>query len=277
MRRSSCRSLAVAQRGLCSRALARRGSAQALSNDQRALQLTRAAERRRFGLPVYQLLGYGFCGVSIISWWYSQQLPSERWSAESATIPSPLRADHLVTDPEEVEALLSLVRIVLSRHGIGLGHVPLRVRLLQEHDLIEGCTRKVIRPPPVLRGVESVGLKPGLSAIHAAQVLAHEYAHCWLWLQGFPPLERRLEEGLCELVSYLFLISCLDQPLPVGSPLVHDEAALQRQIRSIEANAHPDYGTGFRRCIEAMRGRSLHQLLRHVREYSDLPQPLEHA
>ena len=73
-----------------------------------------------------------------------------------------------------------------------------------------------------------------LSAMHAAQVLAHEYMHCWLWLQGFPPLEHRLEEGLCELVSYLFLLSLLHEPVSEFTPpLVHDEVALQRQILSI--------------------------------------------
>lgn len=76
---------------------------------------------------------------------------------------------------------------------------------------------------------------------------------------------------LCELLSYLFLLS-LREPSP-GCVLVPDPDAVRRQILSIEANAHPDYGGGFRDCVEALRGRTLHDLLGHVREHAKLPAP----
>ena len=41
----------------------------------------------------------------------------------------------------------------------------------------------------------------------------------------------------------------------------------------MEANAHPEYATGFRECVEALRGRALHELLGYVREHGRLPQP----
>ena len=56
--------------------------------------------------------------------------------------------------------------------------------------------------------------------------------------------------------------------------IARDEKALRQQILSIEANAHPDYGGGFRECVQALRGRTLHELLGFVREFAKLPEPL---
>lgn len=86
-------------------------------------------------------------------------------------------------------------------------------------------------------------------------------------------MEPRLEEGLCELVAYLFLLSRLQAP-PPHAPLANDAESMHQQIASIEANAHPDYGGGFRDCVDALRGRSLHELLAHVREHAALPLPI---
>ena len=59
------------------------------------------------------------------------------------------------------------------------------------------------------RLVQEIRIQSGLSADHAAQVLAHEFMHAWLWLQGFPHLPKQLEEGLCELASFLYLLTLL--------------------------------------------------------------------
>ena len=218
--------------------------------------------------------------MGVIAHSYTQSLPTGAWTPQQLSLADvKLSAYSLVRKQHEVEALLSEVRVVLSRHGIGIGQVPLTVRLMADGirpfgKTVEGATTKVVRPPPVMRGIEAVSLQPGLTAIHTAQVLAHDYMHCWLWLHGFPAsIEGKLEEGLCELVSYLYLLSCLREPLD-GAALEWNEAALRQQIASIEANAHPDYGGGFRECVRALRGRELHQLLSYVREHARLPPPV---
>lgn len=237
-----------------------------------AVQRQREHERRRFGLPVWQLLGGGLLGVAFVARAWKSIADAHDysgWAPPARPAPNVLRPFSLVLQQEQLDALLSDVRDVLGVHGISLGAAPLRCRLLDEAD-VEGTTRKVVRPPPLLRGVEAITVRPGLTAIHAAQVLAHEYMHCWLWLQGFPRLGRRLEEGLCELISYLYLLSCLRQPIG-GSALARDEEGLRQQIVAIESNAHPDYGGGFRDAAAALRGRQLHQLLSFVREHGRLP------
>jgi len=98
--------------------------------------------------------------------------------------------------------------------------------------------------------------------------------HAWMWLQGFPTLEPQVEEGLCELAAYLFLLSCLRDP-PSSTSVELDQDALRKHIRSIEANTHPPYGPGFRLCVASLRGRKLHELLGYVRQYARLPPPVE--
>ena len=125
------------------------------------------------------------------------------------------------------------------------------------------------------RQVSEVRLQRGLPALHAAQVLAHEFMHAWLWLQGFPHMDHALEEGLCELGSYVYLLSCLHEPPDDGAAVLErDEAALRAEFRSLETNAHPHYGGGFRACVRSLRGREIHALLSHVREHARLPPPV---
>eukprot|EP00962_Isochrysis_galbana_P030014 scaffold9712_cov108-Isochrysis_galbana.AAC.2 len=94
--------------------------------------------------------------------------------------------------------------------------------------------------------------------------------HAWLWMQDFPPLPAWLEEGLCELGSFLYLLELVHDP--AASCLASDAAMLRAQLGTIELNARQPYGSGFRACAAALRGRGLHDLLQHVRAYGALPE-----
>eukprot|EP00966_Prymnesium_polylepis_P313420 7242477-Prymnesium_polylepis.1 len=90
---------------------------------------------------------------------------------------------------------------------------------------------------------------------------------------GFPELEPHVEEGLCELAAYLYLLSSLRGPSE-HAVLQRDEAALRHQILSIEASSHAVYSAGFQRCVASLRGRTLHELLSFARQHGRLPAPL---
>ena len=239
-----------------------------------ALQVSRAAERRRFGVPVWQLLGAGFVGTCAVgAFWYSRT-PARRKVARGVA----LTVDEPVVEAAQAEALMDEVRSVLERRGLSLGDVAIEVKLFGGHGrAIEGLTVKAATaaPPPRDRKVTEVRLQRGLPALHAAQVLAHEFMHAWMWLQGFPHMPAALEEGLCELGSYVYLLSCLHEPPDDGAAVLErDEAALRAEFRSLETNAHPHYGGGFRACVRSLRGREIHALLSHVREHARLPPPV---
>ena len=74
---------------------------------------------------------------------------------------------------------------------------------------------------------------------------------------------------------FLYLLSCLHEPPDDGAAVLErDEAALRAEFRSLETNAHPHYGGGFRACVRSLRGREIHALLSHVREHARLPPPV---
>jgi len=164
------------------------------------------------------------------------------------------------------------VRLALERHGIGLGHA--RLPVLVAPDLM-GRQGFVVKEHGArhTRRVRSIRLQPGLDAMRASHVLAHEFMRAWLWLQGFPEMDSHTEEGLCELVAYLYLLSSLREPRE-GAAMKCTEAELRHQIYTIEASMHSPSKAGFRRTIESLRGRKLHDLLSFVRQHGHLPPPL---
>ena len=165
-----CRRLTLpARRSAANSALDRRHWAHAPT----LIQARRRAEAKRFGAPAWQILAGGLIGLGFIARWCMQHQP-EAWRPRALTDGERLEPMDRITEQRHVEALLSEVRLVLARFGVTLGAVPLRVQLLSESHELEGMTTKIIRPPPLLRGVEALSLRRNLSAISAAQVLAHE-------------------------------------------------------------------------------------------------------
>ena len=202
-----------------SRSLAIRGAQNGGSSSNALITVAerRRAETRRFGLPVINILMAGLVSVASYVYWLSLN-KRKVWVPPQ---PAPqLMLSSLVSSQEDVEALMSEVRFALEKFGISFGQVHLPCHIdhaphegglsALRNRYVEGATWKVYRRPPQPNGISAVVLRPGMTAINAARVLAHEYTHCWLHLQRFPPLRPRLEEGLCELLSYLYLLSLLN-------------------------------------------------------------------
>ena len=117
----------------------------------------------------------------------------------------------------------------------------------------------------------AISLLHGLPRAHAAQVLVHELAHAWLWLQDFPAeMDRHAEEGLCELFAYHWLLSeeareggaevdARGGGLGAHSPRRRE---LLQRIRVMELNSDRTYGGGFRQALRAAEPRCPGQPLR---------------
>ena len=88
------------------------------------------------------------------------------------------------------------------------------------------------------RTVDGIEILRGLARHHFESVLAHEYGHAWLFLQGADTLTSWQAEGFCQLLSYLWLEHTGSQ----------EARHLQDRI-----NTMPDmvYGDGFRRIHSA--------------------------
>ena len=172
----------------------------------------------------------------------------------------------------EGEQLLSNVRHTLDKEGLTLGKAKIPLRLVDQNELNRRVKRRRTKTPAgmartqlTMQGDEVVERKlieilalRGLPRDHLAAVLAHEIGHAWLFLNAYPKLAPKVEEGICELFSYLWLNR---QP---------GEGAARR-IRLLEKNRDRVYGTGFRTVRRALRKRSLKRLLSYVKRYGRLP------
>jgi hypothetical protein len=109
-------------------------------------------------------------------------------------------------------------------------------------------------------------------------VLAHEATHAFIRLQdGFPRhIEPMVEEGICQLISYLWL----KYKHVVATEHGHEcatNSAFNRRLREffmyqIEHDASLVYGEGFRRALDAYeRTHSLQRLFDCIRAHGQFP------
>ena len=117
----------------------------------------------------------------------------------------------------------------------------------------------------------------GLPSDLTGCILAHEATHAWFRLHpefdSDIPIPPFVEEGLCQLVAYLFLSEGLPTPSKVSTDGGPSEEKLRQFFRfSIESDICPVYGLGFRRASEAYAEIGIEPLLAHVLRYRGFPQ-----
>lgn len=135
---------------------------------------------------------------------------------------------------------------------------------------LEGLTHRATRDG--VRLIPSIDLLHGLPREHAAQVLVHEMAHAWLWLQDHPKaIDKRTEEGLCELFAYLWLLAEEAHERSGAEPLSTRRRELLQRIRVMEQRSDRAYGGGFRDALRAAERCGLPAVLHSVRMRGELP------
>lgn len=124
-------------------------------------------------------------------------------------------------------------------------------------------SRKTYEPKEVI-------LVEGLSKEHAGAVLAHEMMHCWiaLYLSRHSDLPEEVEEGLCELLSYFWLVHERDHL----SPQRREE--VEFLLGRMERNWDNAQGRGFHRALSSLQGPehgNFLDLLSYARDHCDFP------
>jgi len=173
-----------------------------------------------------------------------------------------------VDDFAEGKAILSGVRGTLRVLGLDLGSAKTPLGLVDLRELKEGGSRDLSgntrtalwsqNGEVIERTVEEILILRGLPYEHFCSVAAHELGHAWLFLEGFPELPLRVEEGICELISYLWL----QQMGTLGA---------EHRMRVMEHNDDPVYGHGFRAALKSYRQYPLDSILAYVREHRRFP------
>ncbi|GLE02284.1 hypothetical protein PINS_up011122 [Pythium insidiosum] len=158
---------------------------------------------------------------------------------------------------------LCLSEVTELRHLVRRGrhHVPEVVRLQKN------------------RSVNAILLLHGLPYELTAQVLAHEATHAYIKLNdGYPDaLAPMVEEGVCQLISYLWLQYRQMLSESEGETTEDATTGFARKLRAfyvqqIETDPSPVYGDGFRRAFDAYeRTHSLQRIFDSIRQFGCFP------
>lgn len=108
------------------------------------------------------------------------------------------------------------------------------------------------------REISSIMALYGLPEDHLGSVLAHEMGHAWLFMNRYPVLPKKVEEGICEFFGSLWLKE-LDTELSIV------------RMKMMEKNPDIVYGRGFRSVRRAVERSSLPYVLDYVKRYAVLP------
>ncbi|KAL5568997.1 hypothetical protein UlMin_025572 [Ulmus minor] len=129
----------------------------------------------------------------------------------------------------------------------------------------------------------------GLPRLLTGAILAHELMHGWLRLKGYRHLNPEVEEGICQVLSYMWLESEVmpgfpNMPSTSAASSSSSSSASKKGAKSnvenklgefflhqIANDASPAYGGGFRAANAAVNKYGLRTTLEHIRQSGNFP------
>ncbi|XP_011004812.1 PREDICTED: protein DA1-like [Populus euphratica] len=115
----------------------------------------------------------------------------------------------------------------------------------------------------------------GLPWVMTGGILAHEFMHAWLRLQGVSRLNPEIEEGICQVMGYQWL-DWFEAVDPEASSGRSEKAQFTRNLKKtfkgeVENMLDGAYGDGFRDAQWAVSRYGLDHVIRHIIRYKTLP------
>ncbi|KAK4348865.1 hypothetical protein RND71_031620 [Anisodus tanguticus] len=128
----------------------------------------------------------------------------------------------------------------------------------------------------------------GLPRLLTGAILAHELMHAWLRIKGFRNLSLEVEEGICQVLSYMWLESEImprSRDMPSTSTASSSSMSSSKKgvksgvenklgeffMHQIVHDTSPAYGGGFRAANEAVNKYGLRCTLDHIRLTGSFP------
>lgn len=118
----------------------------------------------------------------------------------------------------------------------------------------------------------------GLPRLLTGSILAHELMHAWLRLAGgFPRMRPDVEEGICQVMSHIWLSAELRRAenqastSKKGITTPTQKRLGEFYLHQIATDASPVYGDGFRRALKAVESFGLSRVLEHLRLTANFP------
>lgn len=115
----------------------------------------------------------------------------------------------------------------------------------------------------------------GLPRLLTGAILAHELMHAWLRLTGgFPHMSPEVEEGICQVMSHIWLSAELKRSqnrTSTNATSPAQERLGKFYLHQIANDTSPIYGNGFRRGLKAVNYHGLVRVLEHLRMTANFP------
>ncbi|CAH1430641.1 unnamed protein product [Lactuca virosa] len=118
----------------------------------------------------------------------------------------------------------------------------------------------------------------GLPRLLTGAILAHQLMHAWLRLKGYRNLNPEVEEGICQVLSYMWLESEIMPNMPSSSSTSKKGGKSRNEnklgeffMHQIAHDASPAYGGGFRAANAAVNTYGLRRTLDHIRLTGSFP------
>ena len=172
----------------------------------------------------------------------------------------------------DADRLFAEVSQHLAEYNLPLDHRKIPLKLVTMAELRRSHAKRSPQRPhgltlvressllgmSVTREVTAILALTSLPRVHLGIVLAHEAMHAWLFMNNFPRLTPRVEEGLCELAAALWLEK-------------HPDPLSEHLLKNMLQNRSRTYGSGFRAARKAFNKIGMTGLLEYVRKNRKLP------
>ncbi|XP_074566793.1 protein DA1-related 1-like [Curcuma longa] len=167
-----------------------------------------------------------------------------------------------------------IIRTVLKRPIMGPGNRFINL-ITGPHRLVRRCE------------VTAILILYGLPRLLTGSILAHEMMHAWLRLKGYHSLDPEVEEGICQVLGYMWLdseitsgagnsVASSSSSSPTRSSKKGAQTVTERKLgeffkHQIESDSSPAYGDGFRAANRAVDQCGLRRTLDHIRLTGTFP------
>ncbi|XP_024365337.1 protein DA1 [Physcomitrium patens] len=159
---------------------------------------------------------------------------------------------------------LSEEQTITTVYGGGKSRNPMRYLRTEKQKLTRHCE------------VTAILVLYGLPRLLTGSILAHELMHAWIRLQGnFRPMAPHVEEGICQVMSHIWLTAELKK-LKGARSSSNSSAAIEARLgefylHQISSDSSPVYGDGFRHGMAAVQQFGLERVLDHLRLTGNFP------